>query len=295
MNEIEFPLVTVLIPCYNANNTIISALLSVRSQNYPNIEVIIVDDGSIPQVPKNIVKDFSDLNLKLVCNEKNMGVVAALNNGLRKSSGSIILRLDADDEMMKDRITKQVNSILFNNVDVVFSQMHVNGRSNVYYYPITQNAIVLCMSYGNPIPHPAVAIKTHILKDYLYLDFDGVKGLEDYYLWARLMRSGRRFLGDSSYGTNYIESNGQISKRTIICKNYIDTKKKISLINSNIVDYDNRFKPRKVFNIISSLEGFDLLAFRQIAISALKMEIRNRRDILFFFESLLTLTILYFF
>lgn len=295
MNDMNFPLVTILIPCYNANNTIISALLSVRSQNYNNIEVIIVDDGSIPQVPNNLVKEFSDINLKIVCNATNMGIVAALNNGLKNSSGSIILRLDADDEMLKDRIVNQVNSILFNNVDVVFSQMHVNGQSNVYYYPVTHNAIVLCMLYGNPIPHPAVAIKAHILKDNLYLDFNGVKGLEDYYLWARVIRSGGRFLGDSLFCTNYIESNGQISKRTVISKNYIDAKNKISLINSNIKDYNDRFKPRKVFDIISSLDGFDLLAFRQISISALKMEIRTRQDIIFFLESLFTLIILYFY
>ena len=78
------PMVSIIIPVYNAQNTIRDCILSCINQNYPNYEVIVVDDGSTDQ-SRNILKEFSG-RITYVYNE-NKGVSAARNIGINESRG----------------------------------------------------------------------------------------------------------------------------------------------------------------------------------------------------------------
>lgn len=91
------PLVSVIIPAYNTEKYIRETIDSVLTQTYPNIELILVDDGSTDNtasITETLIRDKK--NTRLV-RQKNQGVSAARNNGFAVSNGSYIAYLDADD------------------------------------------------------------------------------------------------------------------------------------------------------------------------------------------------------
>lgn len=102
--------VSIIIPCYNAEKTIDRAIQSVFSQNYSNLELIVVDDGSTDQSKEKIYawnKIFAEAgySLKYVYQE-NQGSGGAINTGLKEVSGNYLMLLDADDEYLPGAISK---------------------------------------------------------------------------------------------------------------------------------------------------------------------------------------------
>lgn len=89
------PLVSVVIPCYNAARYLAEAVDSVRAQTYPNIEIVVVDDGS----SDDTAAVARTLPVEYVYQE-NRGVSAARNNGIRHSHGKYVLFLDNDDRLL---------------------------------------------------------------------------------------------------------------------------------------------------------------------------------------------------
>ncbi|MGB5943435.1 MAG: glycosyltransferase family A protein [Leeuwenhoekiella sp.] len=106
--------VSIIIPTYNRAKKLIPCLESIFNQTYPNIEVILVDDGSTDNTC-DIVQLYVDSidrnsNYKYI-NQENQGAPAARNNGLYAASGELIVFFDSDDLMLSGRIAKQVQAI----------------------------------------------------------------------------------------------------------------------------------------------------------------------------------------
>ncbi len=101
------PLVSVIMPPYNASRHIAKAIESVLSQNYRNFELIIVDDGSTDNT-KDVITGFKDNRIKYFYKEKE-GAASARNLAVKKSEGSFIVILDADDMMMPDLISSHLH------------------------------------------------------------------------------------------------------------------------------------------------------------------------------------------
>lgn len=104
------PLVSVLIPCYNAEKYIGETLESVFQQTWQNIEVIVVDDGSKDNSVEAI-RGFRDPRLKLI-QQTNNGQTAALNVCLVHAKGDLVQYLDADDLIAQDKIELQVTRLI---------------------------------------------------------------------------------------------------------------------------------------------------------------------------------------
>ncbi len=104
------PLVSVLIPCYNAGKYIGETLESVFKQTWQNLEVIVVDDGSKDN-SANVVRSFCRKNLKLV-EQPNRGQTAALNACLVHARGDLVQYLDADDLLAPDKIELQIARLM---------------------------------------------------------------------------------------------------------------------------------------------------------------------------------------
>jgi glycosyltransferase involved in cell wall biosynthesis len=104
------PLVSVLIPCYNAAKYIGQTLESVFRQTWQNIEVVIVNDGSTDN-SADIIRSFCRPNLTLL-EQTNRGQTAALNACLALASGDLVQYLDADDLIGPDKIALQVARLL---------------------------------------------------------------------------------------------------------------------------------------------------------------------------------------
>lgn len=112
------PLVTVLIPAYNAAQTIGRALESALGQSYEPKEVVVVNDASPDDTPA-IVKQYADRNVRLVNLENNLGECGAMNAGIDAAAGEYVAFLDADDEWCVGKLEKQM-TILRQNPDLIF-------------------------------------------------------------------------------------------------------------------------------------------------------------------------------
>lgn len=99
-------LVSVLIPCYNAERWIGDTLRSVLGQTWPNIEVIVVDDGS-RDGSFALAQTFSSKTVKVV-RQPNQGAAAARNRAYSEAQGEFIQYLDADDLLSAEKIETQV-------------------------------------------------------------------------------------------------------------------------------------------------------------------------------------------
>ena len=101
------PLVSILIPAYNAEPWIAETIRSAVGQTWPNKEIIVVDDGSTDQT-LSIVQKFASKTVSVVTQE-NQGVCAARNRAYEVCQGDYIQWLDADDLLSRDKIAKQMD------------------------------------------------------------------------------------------------------------------------------------------------------------------------------------------
>ena len=110
--------VSIIIPVYNAQNTIRKAVESVLNQKFPkkDFEVIAVNDGSTDKTLE-ILKTYGK-KIKII-NQKNQGAVKAVNRGFKGARGKYLIKLDADDSFELN-IFKEMTSILDANLDIDF-------------------------------------------------------------------------------------------------------------------------------------------------------------------------------
>ena len=100
MNTQATARVSVIIPSHNHGRYISNALESVLSQNIPDLEIIVVDDGSTDDT-EAVVKLYPNVNYY---RQSNAGPSAARNFGLKKSTGDYVVFLDADDWLLPDAL-----------------------------------------------------------------------------------------------------------------------------------------------------------------------------------------------
>ncbi|HEV2677319.1 MAG TPA: glycosyltransferase family A protein [Aliidongia sp.] len=107
------PLISVIIPCFNAAATISSTLASVRAQTYRTFEILVVDDRS-SDATLDLVSQFAqdEPRLRLIRHERNQGPAAARNTGLAAAAGRYCAFLDADDEWLPDKLDRQVAALV---------------------------------------------------------------------------------------------------------------------------------------------------------------------------------------
>ena len=103
------PLVSILIPAYNAENWIRYTLESAVGQTWPRKEIIVVNDGSTDGT-EEVAKRFASRQLKVVSTE-NRGLSSAVNEAYRMSQGDYIQELDSDDLLAPDKIELQMNAL----------------------------------------------------------------------------------------------------------------------------------------------------------------------------------------
>lgn len=184
------PLVSVLMPAYNAEDYIGDAIGSILNQTYENFEFLIVDDCST-DTTNRIIKRYAkkDKRIKLIKNKVNLNVALSLNSGLKVCKGKYVVRMDSDDWSYPERIEKQVN-FMEDNLDVAVS----GGATlvcdeklqplGVRYYPLENSEIRECILRLNPIPHPASIWRKEVLLKTKF--YPRVAKAEDYALILEL-------------------------------------------------------------------------------------------------------------
>ena len=180
------PIVTVLLPAYNAGKFLQEAVDSVLKQTYTSFELLILDDGSTDGCT-DFLNHITDERVRLI--RRNHNYIATLNYGLLIARGKYIARMDADDRMFPTRLEEQVAVLdADNNINICTSYMQRMGGEEVYNSGLQGlvKPFVHFLLLGNFIAHPTVMLRTdylqtHQLKyrtEYIYA--------EDYKLWAEI-------------------------------------------------------------------------------------------------------------
>ena len=107
---VQYPLVSVCMPAYNAEKYIAKAIESILNQTYPNIELIICNDGSTDGT-KNILEEYKEQKNITIIHTANAGQCTAANNAFKNSTGKYIKFFDADDKLSLDHIALQVEKL----------------------------------------------------------------------------------------------------------------------------------------------------------------------------------------
>ena len=133
-------MVSIIIPCYNAEKTIKRCLESVISQTYKNIEIVIINDGSIDKTDSIIKKYINDNRIKYY-NRSNHGIGKTRNFGMKEATGEYITFLDSDDYLPNDAIDNLYKLAQKNKLDLVVSDYYVDNKNikseKIKFFPIT--------------------------------------------------------------------------------------------------------------------------------------------------------------
>lgn len=124
-------LISVIVPAYNAENSIAKCIRSIQNQTYRRIEIIIINDGSKDST-QDIVEDFQKQDKRIILiNKNNEGVSRARNDGLNVAQGRFVVFADSDDYFADEMIFKLYNAKMLNKCDLVvcgFNNVFANDR-----------------------------------------------------------------------------------------------------------------------------------------------------------------------
>ena len=119
--------ISIIIPCYNEKNTIKIIVNKVLKLSNLNIEIIIVDDGSVDGTKEILSKDLQSLVNKIIYHDKNLGKGSAIITGLKYATGDIVIIQDADLEYDPIEIPNLISPFLEHNADVVYGSRFLGG------------------------------------------------------------------------------------------------------------------------------------------------------------------------
>ena len=187
------PKISVLMPVYNGDQFLDKSIKSVLNQTFNNFEYIIINDGSTDDSLK-IIKSFEDSRIKIINFSKNMGITAALNNGLNAAKGYYIARQDQDDISDPERFMLQIEYLENNDVDLVDTNFIFIDENDKYLQDYEKR-------YFNPdetLSHLFFYEMVHasIMCKRLLFTKDNIqyrkRPTEDYDLFIRLAKAGMR-------------------------------------------------------------------------------------------------------
>jgi glycosyltransferase involved in cell wall biosynthesis len=181
------PLITVLLPAFNAEQYIEEAVQSILDQTYPHFELLVFDDGSTDRT-LNILKNFKDDRLKVYPSKKNQGYVYHLNQGIKLAKGKYIARMDADDYSYPKRFALQINYLEKNpQVGLAGTWIKTTGRSHrIVRYPRHSSSIKILLNFYCTFAHPTVMMRKSVLtKNHLFYKASFTPS-EDFELWSRM-------------------------------------------------------------------------------------------------------------
>ncbi|MDA9589740.1 glycosyltransferase [Opitutales bacterium] len=220
-----YPKVTVRIPAYNHEKYVEQAVLSVVNQTYPNIELIVIDDGSSDRTPE-ILQRLSDAHGFHFESQENMGVTKTLNKITALATGEYICGVASDDYLEHDKIEKQV-AYLESHPDVAFCHgrnSFVDAESNLIKNKDTLHKTKdWCegdifnelLKRGCFIAAPTVMMRLDALKEIGGYDVDCP--IEDWDMWLKLAhRYKAGFIEDNLAYYRFHESNTYWDTRNYI-------------------------------------------------------------------------------
>ena len=216
------PLVSVVVPAFNAANTIVETLHSVSRQTYAALEIVVIDDGSTDATAE-IARRHGDPRLRVVA-KANGGVASARNAGIRESKGAFVAFIDADDLWHPTKIAKQLPVLLAGGSDMAlvyapFRLIDGDGRVLASPHKYGVNGWVIHRHfYSNLVGNgSALLVRRSVLEEFGGFDTSllqqGAEGCEDLLLQLRIA-ARYRFGEVSEYLVGYRRLPDNMSSNT---------------------------------------------------------------------------------
>lgn len=191
------PLISIVMPAYNAEKYIEQAIDSVINQTYDNWELIVLDDGSSDNTKAIIVrKAEKDYRIHFYENAVNMGVSATRNRGVKVANGEWIAFLDSDDAWENEKLEKQVQFLNeHENARIIFTASSFineeNKKANYILHVPTQVGFKELLKQ-NVISCSSALVQKKYLEKYA---MPGDKLHEDYTVWLKILEDGSQAYG----------------------------------------------------------------------------------------------------
>lgn len=198
-NNIYNPLVTVLMPCYNAMPYLVKALDSIINQTYKNLEILCINDGSTDDTGEVLERYAKkDARIRVIHNETNLKLIATLNKGIRLAKGEYLARMDADDVSDPRRVEKLLVFLEQKKADIVSCKSRYIAESGDLISEIPTKCfdtheIKFGSYFFTPIGHAPLLAKRDLFNDYYYSEKNHALHVEDYELWTRMLDNDVKF------------------------------------------------------------------------------------------------------
>lgn len=185
------PLVSFIMPVYNAADFLTETIHSILEQTYENFEVIAINDGSTDDSLK-ILQKYSKIDTRIkVISRENKGLVKTLNEAIDRSSGDFLARIDSDDLCTPNRLQLQVEAFMKNpNAALCCGFFEIFSEEGEFISkevrPYEQFDLKRLLYTRNAIAHASVMLRKSALPKDPYSDKVGPT--EDYELWSRLAK-----------------------------------------------------------------------------------------------------------
>lgn len=178
----QAPKVSAVIATYNRAHLLRHAIESVLAQDYPNLELIVVDDGSSDGT-ETLVRNYGAASVRYIRHSHNRGLPAGRNTGIDAAEGEYVAFLDDDDMWLPSKIAKQIHAI--GSRDAILCAASINGRyQRRYHKPFVS---LRELRRGNRFPPSSLLARRRVLKE---LRFDETLRIgED---WDALIRLAER-------------------------------------------------------------------------------------------------------
>jgi glycosyltransferase involved in cell wall biosynthesis len=211
-------LISVVMATYHGDDEqhLITAIESILSQTYSNIELIICVDGIISNNRKLLIDGINekDPRVSVLYLEKNRGPAYARNKGIISARGDYLAIMDSDDISVPNRLEYELNELKRTQVDIIGSSylefMDDTKISVIRDFPSTHQLIIRDMPYFCPMASPTVLGKMIFFKNQPYRE--DLRVSEDYYLWITMAKSGA-ILGNTMEPLLYYRRGSDFSNR----------------------------------------------------------------------------------
>ena len=232
-------MISVVLPVYNAEKYLDSAIQSILNQTYTKYELIIINDGSTDSSLEIINKYKSQDDRIILITRENRGLIASLNEGIEQSIGKFIARMDADDISLPTRFEKQITHMLNNHIDICGCHFSIINKFGKYiktlYCPLNDDSMLLFLANASPFAHGSVMINRNFLvENNLKYGQSKHSNTEDKELWVAMYENGASFDNINEILFEYREFNESLSKTNLKNLQKDNNQLKLELIKNHL-------------------------------------------------------------
>ena len=216
MENNKRPTVSVVMPAYNAERFVEQAILSVRNQSVTDWDLLVLDDGSTDRTVQIVQRlAAEDSRIRIILNEKNIGVARTRNRGFDLCQGQYVALLDSDDIWHPQKLEKQLALAEEKNADLVYCTYAIvdgQGQKVRLDYVVPETVSLQDLLRENVIGCSTVLMSSEVLKKYRFTtEFYH----EDYVLWLQLLQDGYVAVGcrEALVDWRLIENSRSFNKR----------------------------------------------------------------------------------